>query len=122
MIQFGDEKYREGESLDDAAANRERASKIFTGTGKDDARNEKLRCAEMLRREGETQDECLRDIREHDLKEHDSTDPYSRLGFGWVAYFNMLWVYTCLFLFFTILCLPVFSLFKKGEGLIYSNG
>ena len=55
--------------MDDAAANRIRAAKIFTGTGKDDARNEKLREAEMLKRSGKSQEEFLKNIREHDESE-----------------------------------------------------
>jgi hypothetical protein len=63
---LGDPDYKKGNSLKYAMVNRERANKIFTGTGKDDIRNAKLRKAEMRKRKGNCTEESLAAIRKED--------------------------------------------------------
>jgi hypothetical protein len=69
LIKLGDEDYKKGQSLGMAKVNRVRANKIFTGTGKDDSRNERLRKAEMRKRKGKETEESLAQIREEDEAE-----------------------------------------------------
>jgi hypothetical protein len=73
----------------------------------------------MRRRRGNDQAESLAQIREEDAAadQFHQTDPYSRLGYGWLAYFNMLWAYTCLFTLFTILLIPTYYLFVQSDGM-----
>lgn len=80
----------------------------FEGKGPDD------KACENLRKAYET-NKALGDLRSaHDEKDGTKEDIYDRLGFGFTAYFRMLYNYTCLFVFFTILLLPCFYFYNKG--------
>jgi hypothetical protein len=69
LIKLGDPTYKRGDNLKYSRVNRERAGKIFTGTGKDDIRNERLRKAEMRKRRGGDQAAALDEIREEDAEQ-----------------------------------------------------
>lgn len=43
-------------------------------------------------------------------------DPLMKLGYGIVAYRNILWVLICAFIVFTILALPSMVLYSRGSG------
>ena len=44
-------------------------------------------------------------------------DPYDELGAGFQAYFTMLRSFTCLFLVFTVIMVPVFMIYESQHGL-----
>jgi len=43
-------------------------------------------------------------------------NPYNELGFGFVAYFRMIWCYTLLFSLFSVMILPVMFIYKGHDG------
>ena len=43
-------------------------------------------------------------------------DPLMKLGYGIVAYRNILWVLICAFIVFTILALPSMVFYSRGSG------
>lgn len=43
-------------------------------------------------------------------------DPLMKLGYGIVAYRNILWVLICAFIVFTILALPSMIFYSRGSG------
>ena len=47
----------------------------------------------------------------------DGGDIYDKLGFGFTAYFRMLWNYMCLFLLFTVLLLPTYYIYGSHGGM-----
>ena len=44
-------------------------------------------------------------------------DPYNELGFGFKAWFNMLWTFILLFSLFTIIMLPALFIYGRTDGL-----
>ena len=44
-------------------------------------------------------------------------DPYNNLGYGWMAYFNTLHIFTWLFLVLTAIMLPSYYFFAAPGGL-----
>ena len=44
-------------------------------------------------------------------------DPYNELGFGFKAWFNMLWTFILLFSLFTIIMLPAMFIYGRTDGL-----
>lgn len=50
-------------------------------------------------------------------KELQEKDPYLKLGYGMIAYRNLLETMICMFLVFTILLIPAFYIFYHGDGL-----
>ena len=44
-------------------------------------------------------------------------DPYNELGFGFKAWFNMLWTFIILFSLFTIIMLPALFIYGRTDGL-----
>lgn len=46
-------------------------------------------------------------------------DPLMNLGYGIVAYRNMLWVLICAFSIFTVIAIPQLLIFRSGQGYKY---
>jgi hypothetical protein len=46
-------------------------------------------------------------------------DPIMKLGYGMVAYRNMMWVLMCAFAVFSLLNIPALYIYKQGSG--FSN-
>jgi len=44
-------------------------------------------------------------------------DPYNNLGYGWMAYYNTLHIFTWLFIVLTLIMLPTYYFFAQPGGL-----
>lgn len=46
-------------------------------------------------------------------------DPLMKLGYGIVAYRNILWAMICAFCVFSVLATPAILIYKRGQGFAY---
>jgi hypothetical protein len=49
-------------------------------------------------------------------------DPYNQLGYGFESYFKVLFNYSCIFLLFSVMMIPVFNRYSQYDGLVMIKG
>lgn len=88
------------------------ADKPYVGTGRDDNYFGMLERLYQATKRNDHHDE---EITGDENGDHGS-NPYSRLGFGFEAYFRMIWCYFLLFTLFSIMLIPTLATYKAANG------